>query len=164
VKSCTRYVKQKRGRRWWTPECGQVKAVLRQATELAYIRTEMRPLAAKTRTIYRRTLRDAKKKYEELQETLLLQRTERKPYLWLRNVPHARSACPVESGRLYGHFRSILSTHDTIPRTVPTVMSVWSEEDLQWRAEMQEYFTVQEVAEAIRRLPKKKGSGTRRYL
>jgi len=118
----------------------------------------MRPLYGILKSQYRRTLQDARQRYLEKQEELLLLQTAKEPHKWLRRTKPP--ACPINATVLTDHFRGMYAAADTVPRSVPTFVSVWDELTSARRRALMADFDVLEVLHTMERLQSNKASGS----
>lgn len=159
LQRCTKPRETCRERRWWNENCTKAKRAQIRLKELCKTQPSSKTLLASAKTLYRRTLKQAKAAHQELLEQKLLKQAESAPHVWLQHRTSIRPSCPVLPDVLQSHFRDIVAAKDTVPTTTPHYASVWPEIDELHRDELAKNFSITEVHEAIARLPARKACG-----
>lgn len=146
-------------RPWWNRNCTNIKRMMLRARTRALTHPFMRPLFVRLKSVYRRTLKDAKREHWNNLEARMVDRATKLPHIWLRLSNQPRTTCPVERDVLVKHFEYTLSSTDSIPSSTPSYQAVWSESDTQWRDQLCLPFTAREIYETIECLADNKACG-----
>jgi hypothetical protein len=144
---------------WFNASCYRARAMVEQARILKSSHSFMRPLYIELRKRYKLCLREQRATWQAEYEAKLLQQAEASPYKFGRSS-NDRAVCPIQADIMRAHFRDIAGGVASAPGTVvPVYQLALAEDQLYWTERMNDWFTTEEVQEAINNLPTGKAEG-----